>query len=328
MSQFPPDSSVVERVEPSPNFDERGGLGRPDMIVLHYTGMQFAHEAINRLCDVRARVSAHYVVVENGSIVQLVPEAKRAWHAGVSSWGGDTDINSRSIGIEISNPGHEFGYSDFPARQIAAVIMLCRTILIRHVIRPENIVGHSDVAPNRKLDPGEKFPWKRLAQSGIGIWVDPGKVNLEALKPNDIGESVTSLQRALSTYGYGLEPSGRYDVATKEVVAAFQRHFRPQQVDGIADDVTQDILRRLLLEREAPSKTKEKQPAQTRKAKPLPPPPKPLPDENPFARQGLPSAPPNAEKKLETREIGPAPRETKPAARETKPAKLEIKRVR
>ena len=126
-----------------------------------------------RLCDPKARVSSHYVVIENGSIVQLVPEVKRAWHAGMSSWNGDTDINSRSIGIEICNPGHEFGYPDFPARQIAAVITLCRSILTRNIVRPENIVAHSDVAPSRKQDPGEKFPWKRLAQSNIGLWVEP-----------------------------------------------------------------------------------------------------------------------------------------------------------
>ena len=158
MPPFSPDSSVVERVEASPNFDERTGLARPDMIVLHYTGMQFSQDAIMRLCDPKARVSSHYVVVENGAIVQLVPEVKRAWHAGISSWNGDTDINSRSIGIEICNPGHEFGYPDFPARQIAAVITLCRSILTRNIVRPENIVAHSDVAPSRKQDPGEKFP--------------------------------------------------------------------------------------------------------------------------------------------------------------------------
>jgi N-acetylmuramoyl-L-alanine amidase len=124
MAKFIPDSSVVERVEPSPNFDERTGLARPDMIVLHYTGMQIAHDALHRLCDPKARVSSHYLVLENGSILQLVQEANRAWHAGVAAWGGDTDINSRSIGIEIANPGHEFGYPDFPKRQIAAVITL------------------------------------------------------------------------------------------------------------------------------------------------------------------------------------------------------------
>lgn len=254
-SPFNPDSSVVERVEPSPNIDERTGLGRPDMIVLHYTGMQFCHEAIHRLCDTKARVSAHYVVHETGSIVQLVQESMRAWHAGVSVWEGDPDINSRSIGIEICNPGHDFGYPDFPSRQIAATITLCRSILTRHIIRPENIVAHSDVAPSRKNDPGEKFPWKRLAQSGIGLWVDVGTVaDSEALKPNDTGTKVTDLQRSLAEYGYGIDISGRYDVSTKEVITAFQRHFRPSQVDGIADAATMQMLRKLLVAREQSGK--------------------------------------------------------------------------
>jgi N-acetylmuramoyl-L-alanine amidase len=258
MAQFPTDSSVVERVEPSPNFDERTGLARPDMIILHYTGMQFAADAIQRLCDPRARVSSHYFVVENGSVIQLVPEAKRAWHAGVSSWGGDTDINSRSIGIEICNPGHEFGYPDFPTRQIAAVITLCRSILTRNIVRPENIVAHSDVAPSRKQDPGEKFPWKRLAQSGVGLWAEAPEDPHDELKPNDSGERVTALQRSLAAYGYGLEASGRYDVATREVVIAFQRHFRPKRVDGIADGQTRETLRRLLATRDNPPPVKER----------------------------------------------------------------------
>jgi len=258
MSQFSPDSSVVERVEPSPNFDERTGLAHPDMIILHYTGMQFAHDAIQRLCDPRARVSSHYFVVENGSVIQLVQEGKRAWHAGVSSWGGEVDINSRSIGIEICNPGHDFGYPDFPARQIAAVTTLCRSILTRNVIRPENIVAHSDVAPARKQDPGEKFPWKRLAQSGVGLWVDIPNDTGDAISPNDTGERVTALQRSLATYGYGLEASGRYDIATKEVVIAFQRHFRPHKVDGIADAGMRETLRQLIALRDAPRKVKER----------------------------------------------------------------------
>jgi N-acetylmuramoyl-L-alanine amidase len=262
MSQFHSDSSVVERVEPSPNFDERTGLARPDMIVIHYTGMQFAHDAIQRLCDPRARVSSHYFVVENGSVIQLVPEAKRAWHAGVSSWGGDADINSRSIGIEVCNPGHDFGYPDFPTRQIAAVTTLCRSILTRNVVRPENIVAHSDVAPSRKQDPGEKFPWKLLARSGVGLWVDVVDDPHDELKPNDSGERVTALQKALAAYGYGLEASGRYDTATREVVTAFQRHFRPHQVNGIADAATRETLRRLQALRDAPQRPKEPPPAE------------------------------------------------------------------
>jgi N-acetylmuramoyl-L-alanine amidase len=256
MPPFNPDSSVVERVEVSPNFDERTGLGRADMILLHYTGMPFAHEAVHRLCDTTARVSSHYVVLESGSIIQLVQEANRAWHAGVSVWEGDTDVNSRSIGIEICNPGHDFGYPDFPSRQIAATITLCRSILTRNVIRPENIVAHSDVAPARKQDPGEKFPWKRLAQSGVGLWVDAGVVPAApALKPNDTGAPVTELQRMLGQYGYGIDITGRYDGATTEVVTAFHRHFRPTKVDGIADAATQHILRKLIAARDAPAQS-------------------------------------------------------------------------
>ena len=251
MPQFSPDSSVVERIEPSPNFDERTGLARPDMIVLHYTGMQFAHEAVHRLCDPKARVSAHYVVMDNGSIVQLVPEIKRAWHAGVSSWTGDTDINSRSIGIEIANPGHDFGYPDYPMRQIAAVITLCRSILTRNIVRPENIVAHSDVAPSRKQDPGEKFPWKRLAQSSVGLWVEPVAITEgPVLQLKDAGDKVTELQKALTDYGYGVAVNGTYDTATQDVVIAFQRHFRPAKVDGITDASTRETLRKLLVARE------------------------------------------------------------------------------
>jgi N-acetylmuramoyl-L-alanine amidase len=252
MSKFQPDSSVVERVEPSPNFDERPGLARPDMIVLHYTGMESAHDALHRLCDPNSRVSSHYLVMEDGSIIQLVPEANRAWHAGVSSWGGDTDINGRSVGIEIVNPGHEFGYPDFPRRQIATVTLLCRAILTRHVIRPENIVAHSDVAPSRKQDPGEKFPWKQLAQSKVGLWPDPAKPNDKVLALGDAGDKVTDLQKGLIEYGYGLEPTGRFDAATKEVIVAFQRHFRPARVDGIVDNSTFDALRTLLVMRKQP----------------------------------------------------------------------------
>ena len=263
MSQFPPDSSLVERVEASPNFDERADATHPDMIVLHYTGMQFGHEALHRLCDAKARVSSHYVVLETGATVQLVPESKRAWHAGVSSWGGDTDINSRSIGIEICNPGHDFGYPDFPVRQIAAVTALCRSILTRNTVRPENVVAHSDVAPSRKRDPGEKFPWQRLAHSGVGLWIAPSKIvgNGEALKPGDEGDKVAGLQQLLAAYGYGVEVTSRYDAATTEVVTAFQRHFRPARVDGIADLSTRETLGRLLVALKSQPPVKQQAPA-------------------------------------------------------------------
>jgi N-acetylmuramoyl-L-alanine amidase len=251
MKDFVPDSSLVESVAPSPNHDERVG-GDPDIILLHYTGMQTAEAALDRLRDTEARVSCHYFVHENGNIVQLVQEARRAWHAGVSSWAGETDINSRSIGIEIVNPGHEFGYTDFPIRQIAAVIALCRGIIARRRISADRILAHSDVAPARKQDPGEKFPWKLLAESGVGLWVEPVAItDWLSLVPGDTGDTVIELQRLLADYGYGIPPSGEYDETTKLVVTAFQRHFRPAQVDGMADTSTRETLRRLLDARRA-----------------------------------------------------------------------------
>src|SRR5471030_561571 len=238
MSTFPPDSFIVADVVPSPNHDERKQGRAPDLILLHYTGMATGEAALQRLCAPDSKVSSHYVVFENGRIVQCVPETLRAWHAGVSAWAGETDINSRSIGIEIVNPGHEFGYSDFPLRQIAAVISLCKTIITRRgPISAERILGHSDVAPARKQDPGEKFPWDLLRESGIGHWVRPAPLNLEGptLKPGDHGDAVTRLQRTLHTYGYGIEETANYDDATRQVVTAFQRHFRQARVDGVAD---------------------------------------------------------------------------------------------
>jgi N-acetylmuramoyl-L-alanine amidase len=247
VSTFPPDSFIVSEVRPSPNFDER--QGPLDIILLHYTGMQSSEAALERLCAADSKVSAHYVVFEDGRIVQCVPEAKRAWHAGVSYWAGETDINSRAIGIEIVNPGHEFGYSDFPLRQVAAVISLCKSIMARRGLFPaDRVLAHSDVAPARKQDPGEKFPWALLNESGVGHWVRPAPANLEGqtLKPGEHGEAVRRLQQALNSYGYEVEESGDYDEATRAVVTAFQRHFRPERVDGIADASTALTLRALI----------------------------------------------------------------------------------
>ena len=200
-------------------------------------------------------MSCHYVVFESGRIVQCVPEDLRAWHAGVSSWAGESDINSCSIGIEVVNPGHEFGYRDFPLRQIAAVIMLCKSIVTRRgPINADRVLAHSDVAPGRKQDPGEKFPWELLSESGIGHWVRPAPLDLDGpkLKPGDSGNAVSRLQRALRRYGYGIEETGSYDEATQAVVTAFQRHFRPARVDGIADASTLLTLRALIETRPAP----------------------------------------------------------------------------
>ena len=255
MSAFPPDSFIVAAVDPSPNFDERKDGRAPDMILLHYTGMQTGEAALRRLCAPDSKVSAHYVVFEDGRIVQCVPEALRAWHAGVSSWAGETDINSCSIGIEIVNPGHEFGYPDYPLRQIAAVISLCKSILTRRgPFHGGRILAHSDVAPSRKQDPGEKFPWELLSESGVGHWVRPAPLNLDGptLMPSERGDAVKRLQRVLRGYGYGIEETGVYDDATRDVVTAFQRHFRPSRVDGIADASTLHTLRALLETRPAP----------------------------------------------------------------------------
>lgn len=240
MQTFVPDSSVVSDVIPSANFGDRRNDRAPDMIVLHYTGMADAESALTRLCKPGTEVSAHYVVLEDGRIVQCVPEMLRAWHAGTSSWGHDTDINSCSIGIEIVNGGHDWGYPDFPQRQIAAVIALCRGIMLRRSIPRPRVLAHSDVAPQRKKDPGEKFPWRLLADSGVGHWVRPAPITDagDGLALGASGPAVTALQEKLWSYGYGVPRNGQYDTATIEVVSAFQRHFRPERVDGVADAST------------------------------------------------------------------------------------------
>jgi len=245
---FQPDSFLVADVMPSPNHGERAEGRSPDMILLHYTGMEDADAALRRLCSRESEVSAHYVVFEDARIVQCVPEARRAWHAGAACWAGEEDINSCSIGIEIANPGHDFGYPDFPKRQIAAVITLCRTIIGRHRIPPERVLAHSDVAPARKRDPGEKFPWQRLYESGIGHWVQPASIaeSGPALAIGARNEAVSEVQAALAKYGYGISVSGRFEKETQDVVTAFQRHFRPARVDGIVDVSTLTTLHRLL----------------------------------------------------------------------------------
>src|ERR1700756_2108438 len=247
MQTFTPDSSIASDVIPSANYGDRNKDRLPDMIVLHYTGMPDVEGAIAKLCTAGTDVSAHYIVLEDGRIVQCVPEAKRAWHAGVSSWAGEEDINTCSIGVEIVNRGHDWGYPDFPLRQIAAVIALCRGIMLRRNVPSHRVLAHSDVAPHRKKDPGEKFPWHSLANSGVGHWVTPAPiVRGEGLKLGVISDSVRDLQQALARYGYGIAINGKYDAATMEVVTAFQRHFRPARVDGIADHSTLTTLQSLL----------------------------------------------------------------------------------
>jgi N-acetylmuramoyl-L-alanine amidase len=250
MKAFPPDSRLVHHVRPSPNQDRRASGHATDILLLHYTGMKTTEMALERLCDPVARVSSHYVIDEAGQITQLVPEEQRAWHAGASSWEGETDNNSRSIGIEIGNVGHDLGYPDFPGAQIDAVIALSREIIHRHRIRADRVLAHSDIAPARKIDPGEKFPWERLHRAGIGLWVAPQPPSAPALGPGDRGDAVADLQATLRRYGYGIEATGIYDDATATVVTAFQRHFRPERVDGRADRSTVETLQALITARD------------------------------------------------------------------------------
>lgn len=235
---------------PSPNHNERPTGGPIDILLLHYTGMPEAERALRWLCDPESAVSCHYFVFEDGRVAQLVDEERRAWHAGKSYWAGETDINSRSIGIEISNPGHEFGYVPYPDVQIDAVIALCRDIVTRRAIPAERVLAHSDIAPMRKADPGELFPWEQLNVAGVGFWVPPAPVvDGPVLQTGDAGDAVAELKARLGSYGYGLEPGPEYTRQTAAVVTAFQRHFRPANVDGVADASTVATLERLLTAR-------------------------------------------------------------------------------
>lgn len=235
--------SIVDR--PSPNRDERYAGAPIDILVLHYTGMPTGAEALARLCDREAAVSAHYVIEEDGTVFRLVDEAKRAWHAGVAAWSGERDVNSRSIGIELVNPGHEFGYRPFTEGQMASLLGLAGGIVARYGIPPARVLGHSDVAPARKQDPGELFDWRWLARKGIGLWIDDAPDVGSTLKRGETSSAVRSLQLLLSDIGYDVPDTGRYDAKTEAVVRAFQRHFRPQAVTGEADGVTRGLIERL-----------------------------------------------------------------------------------
>lgn len=217
------------------------------MLILHYTGMDSGAAALARLRDPLSEVSAHYLVFEDGGIVQLVPEARRAWHAGAGTWKGETDINSRSLGIEIVHPGHAGGLPPYPEVQIDAVIALARDILGRWPIPPERVLAHSDIAPDRKEDPGETFPWDRLAAAGIGHWVPPATLrDGRFFAEGDAGQPVEALQAMFALYGYDLPVTGTFDARTRAVVTAFQRHFRQTRVDGVADASTITTLRDLI----------------------------------------------------------------------------------
>ena len=223
---------------PSPNQDDRPADQPIDMLILHYTGMRTGQAAIDRLRSEEAQVSSHYVVEEDGAVFRLVPEQRRAWHAGISRWRGHEMLNGRSIGIEIVNPGHEWGYRDFPALQMAAVCDLCLEILSRHPIPARNIVGHSDVAPDRKDDPGEKFDWEGLAGNGVGLWPDDmPTLGLGGATHGMVRDaaSLRPVRAALAAIGYELAPEGPLDPGLSTVLRAFQRHWRPEAITGQAD---------------------------------------------------------------------------------------------
>ena len=245
---FTPDSALVSNVVPAVNVEPRRGQAEPRLLVQHYTGMGSAERAVQWLACAESRVSCHYVIDMAGSITQLVPEALRAWHAGQSSWGGDNDVNSASIGIEIHNPGHEHGYPEFPEDQMASVAALSRDIIARNGLRQRDILAHSDVAPARKSDPGEKFDWRWLHGQGVGHWVEP-----VAADPDDLGfergymgPSVAGVQAGLKRYGYGVDVTGTIDGPTAYALRAFQMHFRPARVNSRLDHSTAATLDRLL----------------------------------------------------------------------------------
>ena len=244
------------RERASPNHGDRGeppNMRPINMLVLHYTGMADNEAALRLLASPASDVSAHYVVLQDGYIIQMVAEDRRAWHAGAAYWAGETDLNSCSIGIEIANPGHDHSYPDFPRRQVAAVIALCRSIYTRYKIAPDRVLAHSDVAPARKQDPGEKFPWRLLADSGIGLWVKPAPLNLPGpiYVLGDTDPTIEDAQKLLARFGYGVSPSGYFDGTTRDAIAAFQRHFRPARVDGVLDVSTLTTLKALVSERDA-----------------------------------------------------------------------------
>jgi N-acetylmuramoyl-L-alanine amidase len=243
-----PDSPLVSDLHPSPNVEPRLKGLTPSILVLHYTGLPTVERALDVLSRVDCKVSCHYVVDVDGRIIQMVPEALRAWHAGLSYWSGETDINSASIGIEIQNPGHANGYPEFPAAQIEAVAALSRDIVARHGMLARHVLAHSDIAPGRKIDPGEKFDWKSLADRGVGLWVPPADIDPadDGLTLGSEHASVAEAQRLLTAYGYKTETHGVLDEAMQSVIRAFQLHFRSERPDGRLDASTLDTLARLV----------------------------------------------------------------------------------
>jgi N-acetylmuramoyl-L-alanine amidase len=231
----PQDAELVHRERLSPNYDERDAP--ISMVVIHYTEMESADFALDRLTDPEAKVSAHYLISEAGEVTRLVPEDKRAWHAGVSYWRGESDVNAVSVGIELDHPGHRFGYREFAEAQFAALAPLVNAIVKRYDIPRANVVGHSDVAPQRKIDPGELFPWARLADLGLCL---PRPTKLELGDPFD---NDGAFYLALERFGYDISDGHK-------AVEAFQRRWRPEQIDGEIDGEIRAILFQLLLDRD------------------------------------------------------------------------------
>jgi len=234
---------------PSPNFDARPAGTRINTLVLHYTDMESAASVIEKLKKPESKVSAHYVMDEDGTAIKMVDEEYRAWHAGQSSWRDKEKVNDFSIGIEIQNPGHTLGYRPFPDAQMRSLAKLCQEIIKRYHIRPRNVVAHSDIAPGRKKDPGELFDWQFLAEHEIGLWHEK-KYHWERLMlhKGDHGGEVWKMQKALSKYGYKIPLTQQFDEETEAVVTAFQRHFlpMPRQLTGTWTGLEQEIIEDLL----------------------------------------------------------------------------------
>ncbi len=247
---FTADTAIVSQIVAAQNTQERRGTTRVSLLILHYTGMPSAEKAIDWLARAESHVSCHYVVDDHGAVTQMVPERLRAWHAGVSYWRGETDVNSHSIGIEIQNPGHEHGYPEFSPRQMRVVVALCRDIVDRHAIAPDGVLAHSDVAPGRKIDPGEKFRWARLARGGVGLAIRPAAIRTEDLGfgLNDHHDRIAAAQRRLRQFGYDAPVTGLLDQATANIIKSFQLHFRQKRVDGRLDVSTEKTLDRVLAE--------------------------------------------------------------------------------
>ncbi len=275
------DSALVDILHPSPNFgdrlsvkktasaDQNPSLTAPTMLILHYTGMHDCAGAIDWLSRPESGVSCHYVIDVDGTTTQMVAETKRAWHAGAGSWASNNDINSASIGIEIHNLGHELGYPDFPEAQMAAVEALSKDIVVRWSISRRLVLGHSDVAPLRKGDPGEKFDWPRLARAGVGDWYEPVELDAEdhglaftecdhaerdqagADLPAREKDRIGKMRGLLRRFGYGIAPGGDFDLNLQKTVLAFQRHYRPARCDGRLDLSTFATLQNLLARRGA-----------------------------------------------------------------------------